>query len=106
MSLRESVERARRTGRRPVWRRLAVGVPAAAAVVVVLAVIGVFSSSSSGEHFQLALASPVANGPSGNATLTKTTSGWRVELDASGLPRLDNGRFYEAWLRNDAGVLV
>ena len=33
-------------------------------------------------------------------------SGWRIELDASGLPRLDNGRFYEAWLRNAAGVLV
>ena len=25
---------------------------------------------------------------------------------ASGLPRLDRGRFYEAWLRNGAGVLV
>jgi len=38
--------------------------------------------------------------------LTKTTSGWRIELDATGLPRLDNGRFYEAWLKNPAGVLV
>ena len=42
----------------------------------------------------------------GEATLTKTTSGWRIELDATGLPRLDGERFYEAWLRNDAGVLV
>ena len=33
-------------------------------------------------------------------------SGWRIELDATGLPRLDNGRFYQAWLRNAAGVLV
>ena len=23
-----------------------------------------------------------------------------------GLPRLDNGRFYEAWLRNPEGILV
>jgi hypothetical protein len=45
-------------------------------------------------------------GARGEATLTKTTSGWRIELDASGLPRLDDGRFYEAWLRNDDGVLV
>ena len=44
--------------------------------------------------------------PSGEATLTKTASGWRIELDATGLPRLDGGRFYEAWLRNAAGVLV
>jgi hypothetical protein len=45
-------------------------------------------------------------GARGNATLTKTTSGWRIELDATGLPRLDGGRFYEAWLRDAAGVLV
>jgi hypothetical protein len=43
---------------------------------------------------------------SGHATLTKTSSGWRIELDATRLPRLDGGRFYEAWLRNAAGVLV
>ncbi len=42
----------------------------------------------------------------GRATLTKTPSGWRVELRATGLPRLDNGRFYEAWLKDAAGVLV
>ena len=45
-------------------------------------------------------------GAKGEATLTKTSSGWRIELDATGLPRLDGGRFYEAWLRNAAGVLV
>ena len=45
-------------------------------------------------------------GAGGEATLTKTSSGWRIELDATGLPRLDGGRFYEAWLRNPAGVLV
>ena len=26
--------------------------------------------------------------------------------DATGLPRLDDGRFYQAWLRNPAGTLV
>ena len=45
-------------------------------------------------------------GARGEATLSKTASGWRIELDATGLPRLDGGRFYEAWLRNTAGVLV
>ena len=45
-------------------------------------------------------------GARAHATLTQTTSGWRIELDASGLPRLDNGRFYEAWLKNQNGVLV
>ena len=44
--------------------------------------------------------------PTGEATLTKTSSGWRIELDATGLPRRDGGRFYEAWLQDAAGVLV
>ena len=38
--------------------------------------------------------------------LSQTDSGWRIELDAEGLPRLDDGRFYQAWLKNDDDVLV
>ena len=45
-------------------------------------------------------------GATGEATLTKTSSGWRIELDATGLPRREGARFYEAWLRNAAGVIV
>ena len=45
-------------------------------------------------------------GAAGEATLTKTSSGWRIELDATGLPRRADGLFYEAWLRSPAGVLV
>ena len=42
----------------------------------------------------------------GTAELQRTDSGWRIELDATGLPRRDDGQFYEAWLRNEEGVLV
>lgn len=85
-----------------------IGAAAAAAVVVAVAVgLGVFGSSTSGERFHASLAATgLAPGAGGDATLTKTTSGWRIELDATGLPRLDNGRFYEAWLKNPAGLLV
>jgi hypothetical protein len=38
--------------------------------------------------------------------LTQTQSGWRITLHGSGLPRLDNGYYYEAWLKNPAGILV
>jgi len=41
-----------------------------------------------------------------SATLTKTTSGWRIELAATGLPHRANGRYYQAWLKNAAGILV
>ena len=45
-------------------------------------------------------------GAGGEATFTKTDSGWRIELDATGLPRRQGGLFYQAWLRSAAGVLV
>jgi Anti-sigma-K factor rskA, C-terminal len=84
----------------------------AAAVVVTVAlaagiVAAVLTSGSSGEQFHAALGpTGLVPGAQGRAILTRTTSGWRIELDASGLPRLDDGRFYEAWLKNDDGVLV
>jgi hypothetical protein len=69
--------------------------------------VGVLGSGTSGQSFHTALAATqLAPGATGEATLTKTSSGWRIQLDATGLPRLDGGRFYEAWLRNRAGVLV
>jgi len=81
----------------------------AAAVAVVAVAIGVVVSRSgtSAQQFHAALApTDLAPRANGNATLTKTSSGWRIELDAVGLPRLDAGRFYEAWLKNAAGTLV
>jgi hypothetical protein len=89
-------------------RRVLLAGAAAAAVVAAVAIgLIVFRSGTSAEQFRAALGStPSAPGASGHATLTKTSSGWRIQLAASGLPRLDRGRFYEAWLRNSAGVLV
>ena len=88
-------------------RRLAVG--AAAAAVAVAAAVGAFALSSGGPKagFSTALAATsLAPGAEGTATLTRRPSGWRIHLRATGLPRLVDGAFYEAWLRNGAGVLV
>jgi hypothetical protein len=106
-ALRARIEAQRRAGRTPVSRRLvAVGAAAAVAAVVVIG-LALFRSSSTQERFQAALAATaLAPGAKGEATLTKTSSGWRIELDATGLPRLDGGRFYQAWLRNASGVVV
>ena len=107
--LRARVDARRQARRVPGWRRpVVIGATAAATVVVAVAVgLGVFGSSTSGKRFHASLAATgLAPGASGDATLTKTSSGWRIQLDATGLPRLDNGRFYEAWLKNPAGVLV
>jgi hypothetical protein len=106
--LRRRVEARRRVPH--AWspgRVVLAGATAVAVVVVVAIGIVVSGSGTSAQRFHAALApTDLAPQASGNAKLTKTSSGWRIELDADGLPRLDDGRFYEAWLKNAAGVLV
>lgn len=110
-ALRARINAQRQVRPARVSRRLVL-IPAAATATAVLAVAvivasGVFGSGASGTQFHAALAATrLAPGAGGDATLTKTTSGWQIELDATGLPRLDGGRFYEAWLKNADGVLV
>jgi hypothetical protein len=106
-TLRARIDTQRRARRVPMSRRLVLGGAAVTAAVVVAIWVAVLASGTSDQRFHAALAATVlAPGAKGKATLTKTSSGWRIELDAGGLPRLSAGRFYEAWLSNPAGVLV
>lgn len=93
--------------RRTVRRRLLVLAAVAAAGVSVLAVAG---RTGDGHvrvaRFEVAMAAAGAPGPTGTATVTRTDAGWEVALDTTGLPRLDAGRYYQAWMRDAAGVLV
>lgn len=105
--LRTSLEAKRsprnvRTPRRLALAGVAVAVVAAAAVAVVFT-----GSGAHGTRLRAALGpTPLAPGAHGEATLTRTSSGWRIRLDATGLPRLVGDRFYEAWLLGSDGVLV
>jgi hypothetical protein len=107
---RIEVQRRAREVSAPRRRLVLIGATATAAAVGAVAIgvgLGAFGSSTSGTRFRAALAgTALAPGARGEATLVKTSSGWRIELDATRLPRLEKGRFYEAWLRNPEGVLV
>jgi hypothetical protein len=106
-ALRARIEAQRRVRRVRVPRRPALIGAAATTVLAVAVGSAVFRSSTSAERFHAALAATdLVRGARGAATLTRTSSGWRIELSATGLPRLAGGRYYEAWLRNTAGVLV
>jgi hypothetical protein len=108
-SLRARIESQGRARTAPAWRRASVlGLGATAAAVAALAVaLVVVSSHPPVERFRAALGgTALAPGATGHATLTKTPSGWVIELGVTGLPRLAGTRFYEAWLRNRAGLLV
>jgi uncharacterized protein len=76
------------------------GTAAAAVVALVLAV----PQGTDNESVAFAL-DPTELAPSarGTAKVTPEDSGLRIELDATRLPRRDNGLFYQAWLRNGAG---
>ena len=106
-ALRARVQAQGRNRRLPAPRRVVLAGAAVAAVALAVGIgVGVLGSGTSGESFHTALAATdLAPSAAGEATLTKTSSGWRIELEAKGLPRLENGRFYEAWLRKPAGVL-
>ena len=106
-SLRARVEAQRHVRRPPAPRRFVLVGAAAAAALAVAVSLTLINSGGPSAPFRAALAATeLVPGARGEATLTKTSSGWRIELQATGLPRLAGGRFYEAWLRNDAGVLV
>lgn len=106
-ALRARIEARRRPRRARAPRGFILAGAAVAAVLVVAIGITIVGSGSSPERFQSALGpTKLVPAASGKATLTKTPSGWRIQLSATGLPRLENGRFYEAWLRNSTGVLV
>jgi hypothetical protein len=106
-ALRARVEADDRGRRERAPRRVVLIGASASAVLAVALVLSVVSSDTSPERLRVALA-PTALAPNaaGEATLTKTSSGWRIELDATGLPRLENGLFYQAWLLDPAGALV
>jgi anti-sigma-K factor RskA len=93
-----------RTSRR--WR-IAVGAVAAAAAIVVVLGIVVATTGTTGPQYEAALqGTPLAPGAHGAAGIVKEDAGYRVTLDASGLPRLPAGSFYQAWLRDPRGTLV
>lgn len=103
---RQRQDRLRSVLRRPTFAFGAVAT-AAAATVAIVAVLATSNLGSSPPHFAMVVSgTSLAPTARGSAELTKTSSGWRIQLDASGLPHLENGLFYQAWLKNGGGVLV
>ncbi len=90
-------------------RRTTFFVAAAAAVIVVAsaAVVVVRGGGDDAETFTMsAEATELAPNVTGEINLTKTTSGWEYAFNVNGFKRLDSGRFYQAWVKSDDGILV
>ena len=90
-------------------RRLIFAVAAAVAVVVVAAgaLVAFAGRSGSGPDYEGELAAAAeAPGASATVDVTQNDSGFRITLDAEGLPDLLAGEFYQGWLKNSVGTLV
>ncbi len=93
--------------RRSRWLAVTIGGIAAAVLLAVALTFGLTRPSSKSVEYAASLGgTKLAPGASGQVTLTKTASGWKIHLHAKGLPRRDGAAYYEAWLKNSAGVLV
>jgi hypothetical protein len=97
--------------RRPTRRRNRIIVRATAAAVAasVAIILGsvVASSGGTSPDFTAALApTGLAPDAQGSAQVVHNKGGFRIVLDATGLQRLPDGAYYEAWLKDAAGTLV
>jgi hypothetical protein len=77
------------------------------AAAAILALMLVIRPSSDNDSVEFALtATELAPSAQGTVDVTPEESGLRIELNATGLPRRDNGNFYQAWLRNNDGQSI
>jgi len=80
---------------------------AAAAVIALVGGVVALSGGGTSTAYEAQLtATAVAPGAHASATITKSDAGFRITLDAHGLPHLPAGEYYAAWLRNRAGNVV
>jgi len=100
--LRRGGARRRRRGISPVLAA------AAAAVVAIALVTGIaVARREVNPDFEADLtATSLAPGARASVEMYHSEAGFRVSLDARGLPGLPPGDYYQAWLRNAAGTLV
>lgn len=90
-------------------RRIRFAVAGVAATVLLAAGVTVGLQANRAEPVEFAASlsgTELAPDAAGDVTLTKTSSGWKIRLNATGLLRRADGEFYEAWLKDDAGLLV
>lgn len=103
-----AINRERAAARRSRSIRYALSAGAAALVLAVGIAVGTSSlRDDDALRYSASLsATELSVGAHGTVTLTRTSSGWKIELRGKGLPRRADGGYYEAWLKNADGVLV
>jgi hypothetical protein len=86
------------------WVRPLVAGLAVAAVIVAALLLFSHRGSNSFAAFELQ-GTELAPSARGNASIYKDSAGFRIELKAHDLPALEGGRFYQAWLKGEGGLI-
>ena len=91
----------------PRRRRLAVASLAAAAVIIIVVVTVIATRPGSAPDYEAQFAATaLAPDAHASADIARTDAGFRVRLDARGLPDLRAGEYYQAWMKDAADTLV
>jgi hypothetical protein len=89
------------------WRRVLAGALVAAALVAIAVAGGLVTRGRTDPDYAARLeATGLAPGADASTEITRQVAGFRITLEADGLPTLPAGEFYQAWLKNPAGTLV
>jgi hypothetical protein len=89
------------------WRRAAVPIVAVAAVLTLaLGLVAEISGGAGPDYGANLTATQLAPSAHASVAIRHNKAGFRVTLDAHGLPALPAGEYYQAWLKNAAGTLV
>lgn len=90
------------------WRRLIFSAAAAAAILVAVSLVsfGVIAGNSSPDYRAALTGTELAPLSHASADIDHNSAGFHITLDAHGLPALPPGEYYQAWLKNNANVLV
>ena len=86
-------------------RPLLAGLAAAAAIVVAVFVLSHRGDKEATFATGELTGTELATSATGRTAIYKDTSGFRIELRARHLPLLDDGRFYQAWLKGPQGTV-
>ncbi|HZB39568.1 MAG TPA: anti-sigma factor, partial [Ilumatobacter sp.] len=87
-------------------RVLASALVAAAVIATLVATVLVTRGGTSPDYEAQLRGTVSAPGAQASADITRNDAGFRITLDATGLPALRAGEYYQAWLKNPAGTLV
>ena len=88
-------------------RRIVLSAVAAAVAIAIVGATVMLTRGSTGPDFEAQLsATGLAPGADASVDITRNDAGFRITLDARGLPLLPAGEYYQAWLKNAADTLV